>query len=130
MFRTILAVTTALAVIVAASTATANSAPEDCWNSSWHRCDPCHADGYTGVCVEMEDCASADDDDSAGDCPMTCATNADSELIAEQCPDADELPACECSASGAMGAATIPGFALLLGLATVQMRRRGRERDA
>ncbi len=118
----------ALLVALCAGTASANMDYEmQCVGDAL--CEPCHMGGYTGVCVEEVPCVPTDDDDdSAGqDCAMLCVTNTDSELLAEQCPDV-ELPSCECSASGATAAATVPGFALLIGLAVMRLRkgRRGR----
>ena len=122
MFRILASSILAVALVATASMASANSGPPDCWEGDDQLCDPCHMGGYTGVCVQLDCDWLDDDDDSSQVCEMTCATNADADVL-EQCPDAD-LPSCECSASGAMGVATIPAFTLLLGLA-VSRRRRG-----
>ena len=122
MYRTPSISNLALALIATASLASANSGPPDCWEGEFQLCDPCHLAGYTGVCVQLDCDWLTDDDDSSEGCEMTCVTNANSEALAEQCPDA-EMPSCECSAAGVMGMSGAPALALLIGLAVARVRR-------
>ena len=114
----------ALLVAGLSTVAAANSAPpdEECWGDV-QPCDTCGYGSYTGVCIDIDGCWEAGDDDSAdSECSLQCVTNADHPDL-EQCPDV-ELPSCECSAGGAAGTSSALGALLLLTTALLRRARR------